>query len=79
MKNELKKPPRSLGQPIWTVAGGQVSLIHSPVSPRGKKFSEPRLRLAGRTEDDLASGIAYLVLAGSLFASLLEFFASLPA
>jgi hypothetical protein len=31
-----------------------------------------------RAENDLASSIAYFVLAGSLFASLLEFFASLP-
>jgi hypothetical protein len=38
-----------------------------------------RPRLVSRAESDLASSIAYFVLAGSLFASLLEFFASLPA
>jgi hypothetical protein len=32
-----------------------------------------------RNDGTLASAIAYLVLAASLFASLLEFFASLPA
>jgi hypothetical protein len=80
MKNALKKPAISLGQPIWMVAGGEVSLVRSPVLPSRRKLPEPRrLRLANLTENDLASGIAYFVLAGSLFASLLEFFASLPA
>jgi hypothetical protein len=79
MKNELKKPAVSLGQPIWMVAGGQVSLVRNPVVPSRKKVSElRRLRLADRTDNDLASGIAYFVLAGSLLASLLEFFAALP-
>jgi hypothetical protein len=80
MKNELKKPAIKPGQPIWTVAGGQVSLVPHPVLPSRKKFPESRrLRLADRAENDLATGIAYFVLAVSLFASLLEFFASLPA
>ncbi|HET9375114.1 MAG TPA: hypothetical protein VFO40_09075 [Chthoniobacterales bacterium] len=80
MKNELKKSAITLGQPIWMVAGGQVSSVRSPALPSRRKFPETRrLRLANRTENDLASGIAYFVLAGSLFASLLEFFASLPA
>jgi hypothetical protein len=80
MKNALKKPAISLGQPIWMVAGGEVSLVRSPALPSRRKLPEPRrLRLANLTENDLASGIAYFVLAGSLFASLLEFFASLPA
>jgi hypothetical protein len=85
MKNELKKSATTLGQPIWMVAGGQVSSVRNPVLPSRRKFPEsprleaPRLRLTNRTENDLASGIAYFVLAGSLFASLLEFFASLPA
>jgi hypothetical protein len=80
MKNELKKSAISLGQPIWMAAGGQVSFVRNPILLNRKKSPEPRrLRLADRTENDLASGIAYFVLAGSLFASLLEFFASLPA
>jgi hypothetical protein len=79
MKNEWKKSGTTLGQPMWMVAGGQVSSVRNPVLPSRRKFSEPpRLRLANRTENDLASGIAYLVLAGSLFVSLVEFFASLP-
>jgi hypothetical protein len=46
----------------------------------GKRLPEvSRLRLVDRAENDLASGIAYIVLAASLFASLFEFFASLPA
>ena len=75
MKNELKNPVR-LGQPISMIGGGQVSLDRRPAA---HGFPELRgLRLVDRAENDLASGIAYFVLAGSLFASLLEFFASLP-
>src|SRR6266403_5750984 len=78
MKNELKNPVR-LGQPMWMIGGGQVSLDRRPAAPGRKKLPELRgLRLVDRAENDLASGIAYFVLAGSLFASLLEFFASLP-
>jgi hypothetical protein len=78
MKNELKNPVR-LGQPIWMIGGGQVSLGRRPAAQGRKRLPElSGLRLADRAENDLASGIAYLVLAGSLFASLLEFFASLP-
>jgi hypothetical protein len=32
-----------------------------------------------RAQNDVASGIAYLVLAGSLVAALIEFFAALPS
>ena len=78
MKNELKNPVR-FGQPIWMIGGGQVSLDRRPAAPGRKRLPELRgLRLVDRAENDLASGIAYFVLAGSLFASLLEFFASLP-
>jgi hypothetical protein len=78
MKNELKNPVR-LGQPIWMIGGGQVPLDRRPAAHGRKRFTELRgLRLVDRAESDLASGIAYFVLAGSLFASLLEFFASLP-
>jgi len=46
---------------------------------KGKRLPElSRPRLVNRAENDLASSIAYFVLAGSLFVSLLEFFASLP-
>jgi len=78
MKNEVKYPVR-LGQPIWMIGGGQVSLVRRPAAQGRKRLPELRgLRLVYRAENDLASGIAYLVLAGSLFASLLEFLASLP-
>ena len=79
MKNELKKPAISFGQPLWMVTG-TASFVPKPVVRSRKRSPEPhRLRLADRAENDLASGIAYFVLAGSLFAALLEFFASLPA
>ena len=81
MKNELRRPAINMGQPIWMVAGGQVSLVRNSVVRSRNKSPElrRRLRLVDRGENDLASGVAYIVLAGSLFASLLEFFASLPA
>jgi len=46
---------------------------------RKKRPEVCRLRLLNRAENDVASGIAYLVLAGSLLAALIEFFAALPA
>jgi hypothetical protein len=81
MKNELRRPAINMGQPIWMVAGGQVSLVRNSVVRSRNKSPElrRRLRLVDRGENDLASGVAYIVLAGSLFASLFEFFASLPA
>jgi hypothetical protein len=79
MQNELRDRVVSFDRPIWMIAGNQISLVPHP-KPRGKRISTlRRLRLANRAENDLASGVAYLVLAGSLLASLLQFFASLPA
>jgi hypothetical protein len=77
MKNES-----SFDRPIWMYApyGNSQMLVRRFTDQSRKKLPEVRRpRLVNRAENDLASSIAYFVLAGSLFASLLEFFASLPA
>jgi hypothetical protein len=80
MKNELRNTVVSLDRPVWMIAGNQISLVQRTGIPARKRPAElRRLRLVNRAENDLASSVAYLVLAGSLFAALLEFFASLPA
>jgi hypothetical protein len=80
MKNEARN--LSFDRAIWMYAphgNSQISVRRSNVRSR-ESLPEPRRSLlVNRAENDLASSIAYLVLAGSLFASLLEFFASLPA
>ena len=82
MKNELRNTVMSFDRAIWMYApygNGQTSVRRFNDQDR-KRLREPsRHRLVNRAENDLASSIAYFVLAGSLFASLLEFFASLPA
>jgi hypothetical protein len=80
MKNELRNTVVSLDRPVWMIAGNQISLVQRPgILARKRPAELRRLRLVNRAENDLASSVAYLVLAGSLFVSLLEFFASLPA
>ncbi len=80
MKNELRNTVVSLDRPVWMIAGNQISLVQRPgILARKRPAELRRLRLVNRAENDLASSVAYLVLAGSLLASLLEFFASLPA
>jgi hypothetical protein len=82
MRNELRNPIVSFDRPIWMYAPYRNSWtsVRRSNDWGSKRVSDLRPpRLVNRAENDLASGIAYLVLAGSLFASLLEFFASLPA
>jgi hypothetical protein len=77
MKNES-----SFDRPIWMYAPygiSQMSVRRFTDQSRKRLPEVRRPRLVNRAENDLASSIAYFVLAGSLFASLLEFFASLPA
>jgi len=81
MKNESRNTVMSFDRAIWMYApyGSTQTSVHRFSDQGGKRLPElSRPRLVNRAENDLASGIAYLVLAGSLFASLLEFFASLP-
>jgi hypothetical protein len=79
MQNELRDRVVSFDRPGW-MGGNQIYLVPRANGQDSKRVPElSRPRLASRAGNDLASGIAYLVLAGSLFASLLEFFASLPA
>jgi hypothetical protein len=82
MKNEARNTVMSFDRAIWMYApygNGRTSerRFNDPGRKRLPELRRPRL--VNRAENDLASSIAYLVLAGSLFASLLEFFASLPA
>lgn len=80
MKNEARN--LSFDRSIWMYApyaNSQNSVRRFGDQGRKTLPELRRPRLVNRAENDLASGIAYLVLAGSLFASLLEFFASLPA
>jgi hypothetical protein len=81
MKNESRN--LSFDRAIWMYApygNSQTSVrrFNDQDRKRLPELGRPR-RLVNRAENDLASSIAYFVLAGSLFASLLEFFASLPA
>jgi hypothetical protein len=78
MKNGWRNGGVSFDCPIWMIAGNQTSLVGRNTYNKKRPPAQRRLRLANRTDSDLASAIAYLVLAGSLLASLLEFFASLP-
>jgi hypothetical protein len=78
MQNELRDRVVSFDHRAW-MSGNQIYLVPRANDQDNMRDPEPsRTRLASRGERDLASDIAYLVLAGSLFASLLEFFASLP-
>ena len=82
MKNDSKNTVISFDRPIWMYApyGNVRSSVGRLSDPGRKRLPELRgLHLRNRTENDLASGIAYLVLAGSLVVSLLDFFGSLPA
>jgi hypothetical protein len=79
MKNESRN--LSFDRAIWMYApyGNNQTSVRRFNDQDRKRLPELRPpRLLNRAENDLASTIAYLVLAGSLFASLLEFFASLP-
>jgi hypothetical protein len=79
MKNESRN--LSFDRAIWMYApygNNQTSVRRFNDQDRKRLPELRRPRLLNRAENDLASTIAYLVLAGSLFASLLEFFASLP-
>jgi hypothetical protein len=79
MKNESRN--LSFDRAIWMYApyGNNQTFVRRFNDQDRKRLPELRRpRLLNRAENDLASTIAYLVLAGSLFASLLEFFASLP-
>ena len=67
---------------VWMYApsGTWQTISGYPKNPYPKKRPEPRpSRLIGRVENDWVSGIAYLVLAGSLLASLIQFLAAVPA
>jgi hypothetical protein len=82
MKNVSRNPVISFDRAIWMYApyGNSQAPVRPFNDPDHQRHSELRRhRLVNRAENDLASSIAYFVLAGSLFASLLEFFASLPA
>ena len=79
MKNESRN--LSFDRVIWMYApngNSQTSVRRFNDQDRKRLPELRRPRLVNRAENDLASSIAYFVLAGSLFASLLEFFASLP-
>ena len=79
MKNESRN--LSFDRAIWMYApygNNQTSVRRFNDQDRKRLPELRRPRLLNRAENDLASTIAYLVLAGSLFASLIEFFASLP-
>jgi hypothetical protein len=82
MKNESRNPVISFDRTIWMYApyaNRQAPLRGFNDQDRKRLPEQRQSRLVNRAENDLASSIAYFVLAGSLFASLLEFFASLPA
>ncbi|HEY4781347.1 MAG TPA: hypothetical protein VIH54_05985 [Chthoniobacterales bacterium] len=81
MKNELRNTVMSFDRAIWMYGpyGNAPTSVRRFDDQGRKRLPElSRTRLVNRAENDLASSIAYFVLAGSLFASLLEFFAALP-
>jgi hypothetical protein len=81
MKNESRNTVMGFDRAIWMYApyGNTLMSVRRFNDQGGKRLpDQSRPRLVNRAENDLASSIAYFVLAGSLFASLLEFFASLP-
>ena len=82
MKNELRNPVISFDRAIWMYApygNGQAAGRRFNDQDHKRHPERRRSRLMNRAENDLATSIAFFVLAGSLFASLIEFFASLPA
>jgi hypothetical protein len=67
---------------VWMYApSGTWQTVPARSSNRDRKRRSEvcRSRLMNRAQNDVASGIAYLVLAGSLVAALIEFFAALPS
>jgi hypothetical protein len=81
MFNELEDSQISLERALWMSVPYRSRIsahrLDNPVTERIPELRWPALRRP--TEIDWASGIAFLVLAGSAFASLIESFASLPA
>jgi hypothetical protein len=81
MFNELKDSHSDLERALWMSVPYRSRFpahrLDNPVTKRIPELRWPALRRPAET--DWASGIAYLVLAGSAFASLIESFASLPA
>jgi hypothetical protein len=79
MKNTLMRLVTNLDRPnLSFVSVDDGRLPHSRRTNRQRVGLPRKLKLSHYPAHDLASGLAYLVLAGSLFASLLEFLAAVP-
>ena len=76
MFNEAKDAQFGLKQLPLTDAFTRIP-AHCSIHGTTKRIAEERITLRRPAANDWASGIAYLILAGSAFASLIEFCASL--
>ena len=76
MFNEAKDAQISLKQFPLTDPFTRIP-AHCSIHGITKRIAEERITLRRPAANDWASGIAYLILAGSAFASLIEFCASL--
>lgn len=76
MFSEPKDARISLKQLPLTDAFTRIS-AHCSIHGVTERIAEERITLQRPAANDWASGIAYLILAGSVFASLIEFCASL--
>jgi hypothetical protein len=79
MKNTLMRLVTNLNRPnLSFVSVDDGRLARFSRTGRQRAVLPEKLHLTDYPNHDLASGLAYLVLAGSLLASLLEFLAAVP-